>query len=84
MPIVVLSRLHESLKLVSLIVAVTRADLIEYAYGDSTTTWGKTRIADGHPDPYKFRYIELGNEQVGARACMCNLYHVDCCASYIA
>ena len=43
---------------------LTRADLIEYAYGNESTTWGKTRIADGHPDPYKFRYIELGNEQV--------------------
>lgn len=39
------------------------ADLIEYCWGDGTTTWGKTRIADGHPQPYKLRYIELGNEQ---------------------
>ena len=37
------------------------ADLIEYSWGDATTPWGKTRIADGHPEPYKIRYIELGN-----------------------
>lgn len=43
-----------------------RADLIEYAYGNESTTWGKTRIADGHPDPYEFKFVELGNEQVGA------------------
>lgn len=24
---------------------------------------GKQRIADGHPEPYKLRYIELGNEE---------------------
>ena len=47
-----------------LLMMLTRADLIEYAYGNESTTWGKARIADGHPDPYKFRYIELGNEQV--------------------
>ena len=39
------------------------ADLVEYAYGNETTMWGKMRIADGHPTPYNFRYIELGNEQ---------------------
>ena len=39
------------------------ADLIEYAWGDNSTTWGQTRIADGHPEPYQLRYIELGNEQ---------------------
>ena len=59
---------------------LTRADLIEYAYGNESTTWGKTRIADGHPDPYKFRYIELGNEQVGSQRLphikiLYNLYH---------
>lgn len=60
---------------------LTRADLIEYAYGNESTTWGRTRIADGHPDPYKFRYVELGNEQVGdehpfaAIKILRNLYH---------
>ena len=36
-------------------------DLIEYAWGDASTTWGRQRIADGHERPYKVRYIELGN-----------------------
>jgi len=39
-------------------------DLVEYAWGDPyTTTWGKVRAADGHPEPYKVKYFELGNEQ---------------------
>ncbi len=25
------------------------ANLVEYCYGDSTTTWGAQRIANGHP-----------------------------------
>jgi alpha-N-arabinofuranosidase len=44
------------------------ADLIEYAYGDASTTWGKTRIADGHPEPYKFRYVELVSNLSHTRA----------------
>lgn len=28
------------------------ADLVEYCYGNSSTEWGRLRIADGHPDPY--------------------------------
>ena len=32
--------------------------------GDSTTKWGAQRAADGHPLPYRVKYIELGNEQV--------------------
>ena len=39
------------------------ADLIEYTWGNESTTWGKRRIDDGHPEPYPLRYIELGNEQ---------------------
>ena len=40
------------------------ADLVEYLYGDQTTSWGKRRSADrGHPDPYNIRVFELGNEQ---------------------
>jgi len=39
------------------------ADLIEYTWGDSTTTWGKQRFDDGHPEPYKVQTFELGNEQ---------------------
>jgi len=39
------------------------ADLVEYLYGDNTTTWGSKRIADNHPAPYVVQTFELGNEQ---------------------
>ena len=39
------------------------ADLIEYMYGGENTTWGKVRFADGHPETYKAKFFELGNEQ---------------------
>lgn len=39
------------------------ADLVEYCYGNATTKMGALRIADKHPDPYKLRFIELGNGQ---------------------
>lgn len=39
------------------------ADLVEYCYGNASTTWGSLRIQDGHPAPYKLRFVELGNEQ---------------------
>jgi alpha-L-arabinofuranosidase len=38
-------------------------DLVEFANGDSTTTWGKKRAAMGHPQPFKMEYICLGNEE---------------------
>jgi alpha-L-arabinofuranosidase len=37
-------------------------DEIEYATGDQATAWGKQRAADGHPDPFKIEYVEIGNE----------------------
>jgi hypothetical protein len=39
------------------------ADLIDYTWGGASTEWGAKRIAEGHPEPYKVKYIELGNEQ---------------------
>ena len=39
------------------------ADFIDYAKADVTTVWGAQRAADGHPAPYRLRYIELGNEE---------------------
>ncbi len=36
------------------------ADLVEYLYGDETTTWGKLRIADGRTKPYETKFFELG------------------------
>jgi alpha-L-arabinofuranosidase len=37
-------------------------DEIEYAIGDTTTTWGARRAADGHPAPFDVQYVEVGNE----------------------
>jgi alpha-L-arabinofuranosidase len=39
------------------------ADFIEYAKGATDTEWGRRRAADGHPQPYRLRYLELGNEE---------------------
>jgi alpha-N-arabinofuranosidase len=35
---------------------------IEYITGDIHTYWGAKRAADGHPAPFKLRYVEIGNE----------------------
>ncbi len=37
-------------------------DEIEYIIGDKNTYWGAKRIEDGHPEPFKLTYIEVGNE----------------------
>jgi alpha-L-arabinofuranosidase len=39
------------------------ADFIDYAKADVTTVWELSVAADGHPAPYRLRYIELGNEE---------------------
>lgn len=38
---------------------------IEYAIGDKSTTWGARRAADGHPQPFSLKYVEVGNEHWG-------------------
>ena len=40
-------------------------DLIEFANGDITTTWGKVRAEMGHPEPFNMKFIGIGNEQWG-------------------
>lgn len=35
---------------------------IEYAIGDTNTTWGSIRAANGHADPFPLPYVEIGNE----------------------
>lgn len=40
-------------------------DLVEFCRGDKTTKWGKIRIAMGHEEPFKLKYIGIGNEQWG-------------------
>lgn len=37
-------------------------DWMEYCNGDTTTTWGKVRAANGHPEPYNVKYWEIDNE----------------------
>ena len=39
------------------------ADFIEYAKGPVDSAWGRRRVADGHPQPYRLRHLELGNEE---------------------
>lgn len=39
------------------------ADFVEYANGVAHTAWGKRRAADGHPAPYRLKYLEVGNEE---------------------
>ena len=37
-------------------------DEIEYVIGPVTSKWGARRAADGHPEPFPLRYVEIGNE----------------------
>ena len=40
-------------------------DLIEFANGDTSTTWGKLRADMGHPEPFNLKFLGIGNEQWG-------------------
>ena len=40
-------------------------DLIEFANGDTSTTWGKLRVDMGHPEPFNLKFLGIGNEQWG-------------------
>ncbi len=35
---------------------------IEYVMGDTSTYWGARRAQNGHPAPFKLKYVEIGNE----------------------
>ncbi|MBO4906262.1 MAG: carbohydrate binding domain-containing protein [Bacteroidaceae bacterium] len=37
-------------------------DAIEYCNGDVSTRWGAIRAANGHPEPFGLRLLEIGNE----------------------
>lgn len=41
-------------------------DWMEYCNGDTSTTWGALRAANGHPEPYHVKYWEIDNETWGA------------------
>jgi len=38
------------------------ANWVEYANGPVTSKYGAIRAADGHPEPYRVKYWEIGNE----------------------
>lgn len=38
-------------------------DFIAYVNGPPNSPWGKRRATDGHPAPYRLKYLELGNEE---------------------
>jgi alpha-N-arabinofuranosidase len=40
-------------------------DLIEFASGPVSSTWGKKRAEMGHPEPFNMKMIGIGNEQWG-------------------
>ncbi len=37
-------------------------DLIEFANGPASSTWGAKRAAAGHPEPFHLKYLGVGNE----------------------
>lgn len=39
------------------------ADFVEYINGPAESPWGRRRVQDGHPEPYRLKYIQLGNEE---------------------
>ncbi len=39
-------------------------ELIEYANGPATSTWGRLRAEAGHPEPFGLKYIGIGNEDM--------------------
>ena len=36
-------------------------DEVEYLTGDASTYWGGLRAKDGHPNPFKINYVEIGD-----------------------
>ncbi|TWU37434.1 alpha-L-arabinofuranosidase C-terminal domain-containing protein [Novipirellula artificiosorum] len=41
-------------------------DALEYAMGPASSKWGALRVQNGHPEPFKVKYVEIGNENSGA------------------
>jgi alpha-N-arabinofuranosidase len=42
------------------------ADEVQYFNGAATTPQGKRRAQNGHPEPYRVRYWQVGNERAGS------------------
>ena len=53
------SRGAKTERLISLCLA---AGADEYVSGPADSEWGKKRTADGFPEPFPLRYVEIGNE----------------------
>jgi alpha-N-arabinofuranosidase len=53
------------------------AEWIEYMTADPETTAGKERAANGHPAPYKVKYLGLGNESWSCGGAMTPEYYTD-------
>ncbi|HBF33529.1 TPA: alpha-N-arabinofuranosidase [Candidatus Sumerlaeota bacterium] len=45
--------------------ARSAAEYVEYANSPATAEWGAKRAANGHPEPYKVKYWNIGNEMWG-------------------
>jgi alpha-N-arabinofuranosidase len=41
------------------------AEIVEYVNGAATTEWGAKRAANGHPEPWRVKYWDVGNEMYG-------------------
>jgi hypothetical protein len=39
------------------------ADFVAYVNGPADSPWGKKRVVDGHPAPYRLKHLEFGNEE---------------------
>ena len=39
------------------------SDFVEYVNGPIDSEWGRRRAKDGHPEPYRLKYLQLGNEE---------------------
>ncbi|HVI99332.1 MAG TPA: alpha-L-arabinofuranosidase C-terminal domain-containing protein [Sphingomonas sp.] len=45
--------------------ANSAAEEVEYLNGPATSEWGAKRAANGHPEPYRIRFWNIGNEPYG-------------------
>ena len=53
------------------------ADWLEYMTADKPTTLAKERAANGHPAPYKVKFLGLGNENWGCGGAMSPDHYVE-------
>jgi alpha-N-arabinofuranosidase len=53
------------------------ADWLEYMTADKPTALAKERAANGHPAPYKVKYVGLGNENWGCGGAMSTDHYVE-------